>query len=157
MRLQRPDLKYRIDIQLARAHGRQVLLHASSYDVTPGRHKCDKPLDRARIWIYRWNDVSLRVRLPSGCTQQWPRRAMVQEELLHQVCTVTVACGCLDYLNCSLQSDKDQAGAGWINQAHLKSSQPDISIAPQKEISPSPWEKCKSPTLKLAPSTNTGK
>lgn len=32
-----------------------------------------------------------------------------------------------------------------------------ISIAPQKETSPSPWLKCMSPILKLAPSMNTGK
>src|SRR5919107_1935075 len=33
---------------------------------------------------------------------------------------------------------------------------PPISIAPQKVISPSPWEKCRSPMDSLAPSTNTG-
>ncbi len=32
-----------------------------------------------------------------------------------------------------------------------------ISMAPQKETSPSPWLKCMSPILKLAPSMNTGK
>ena len=32
-----------------------------------------------------------------------------------------------------------------------------ISMAPQKETSPSPWLKCMSPILKLAPSTKTGK
>jgi len=33
---------------------------------------------------------------------------------------------------------------------------PPISIAPQKVISPSPWEKCRSPIDSFAPSTNTG-
>lgn len=32
-----------------------------------------------------------------------------------------------------------------------------ISMAPQKETSPSPWLKCMSPILKLAPSMKTGK
>lgn len=34
---------------------------------------------------------------------------------------------------------------------------PAISMAPQKEISPSPWLKCKSPTLNFAPGTRTGR
>ena len=34
---------------------------------------------------------------------------------------------------------------------------PAISMAPQKEISPSPCEKCRSPTLNLAPSTWRGR
>lgn len=34
---------------------------------------------------------------------------------------------------------------------------PAISIAPQNEISPSPWEKCRSPTENLAPGTWTGR
>ncbi len=37
-----------------------------------------------------------------------------------------------------------------------RSMKPPISIAPQKVISPSPWEKCRSPTESFAPSTNTG-
>lgn len=32
-----------------------------------------------------------------------------------------------------------------------------ISMAPQKETSPSPWLKCMSPILRFAPSTKTGK
>jgi hypothetical protein len=34
---------------------------------------------------------------------------------------------------------------------------PAISMAPQKEISPSPCEKCRSPIESFAPSTYTGK
>jgi hypothetical protein len=34
---------------------------------------------------------------------------------------------------------------------------PAISMAPQKEISPSPCEKCRSPTENLAPGTWTGR
>ena len=41
--------------------------------------------------------------------------------------------------------------------ADLSSRKPLISMAPQKETSPSPCEKCMSPMLRLAPSTNTGK
>ena len=37
-----------------------------------------------------------------------------------------------------------------------KSMNPPISIAPQDVISPSPWEKCRSPTERFAPSTKTG-
>ena len=37
-----------------------------------------------------------------------------------------------------------------------KSMNPPISIAPQNVISPSPWEKCRSPTERFAPSTKTG-
>ncbi|SKS77117.1 Uncharacterised protein [Mycobacteroides abscessus subsp. abscessus] len=33
---------------------------------------------------------------------------------------------------------------------------PPISMAPQKVISPSPCEKCRSPTDSLPPGTNTG-
>lgn len=40
---------------------------------------------------------------------------------------------------------------------YLSSRKPLISIAPQKETSPSPWEKCMSPVLRFAPSTNTGR
>uniref|UniRef100_A0A0A9CJ71 Uncharacterized protein n=1 Tax=Arundo donax TaxID=35708 RepID=A0A0A9CJ71_ARUDO len=41
--------------------------------------------------------------------------------------------------------------------SHLSSRNPLISIAPQNETSPSPWEKCISPVLRFAPSTNTGR
>jgi hypothetical protein len=34
---------------------------------------------------------------------------------------------------------------------------PAISMAPQNEISPSPWEKWRSPTENLAPATWTGR
>ena len=37
-----------------------------------------------------------------------------------------------------------------------KSMKPPISIAPQNVISPSPWEKCRSPPDRFAPSTCTG-
>ena len=42
-------------------------------------------------------------------------------------------------------------------EIYLRSRKPLISIAPQNETSPSPWEKCISPVLRLAPSTNTGR
>lgn len=42
-------------------------------------------------------------------------------------------------------------------ECYLSSRKPLISIAPQNEISPSPWEKCMSPVLKFAPSTKTGR
>jgi hypothetical protein len=37
-----------------------------------------------------------------------------------------------------------------------KSMKPPISMAPQKVISPSPWEKWRSPPESLAPDTCTG-
>ncbi|BBN69640.1 hypothetical protein Prudu_1072S000700 [Prunus dulcis] len=40
---------------------------------------------------------------------------------------------------------------------HDNRRKPLISIAPQNEISPSPWEKCMSPVLRFAPSMNTGR
>lgn len=40
---------------------------------------------------------------------------------------------------------------------YFSSRKPLISIAPQNEISPSPCEKCMSPVLRFAPSTNTGR
>lgn len=40
---------------------------------------------------------------------------------------------------------------------NLMAITPAISMAPQKEISPSPWLKCRSPTLNFAPLTCTGR
>jgi hypothetical protein len=37
-----------------------------------------------------------------------------------------------------------------------ESMNPPISMAPQKVISPSPWEKCRSPPENSAPGTCTG-
>ena len=39
----------------------------------------------------------------------------------------------------------------------LRSRKPDISMAPQKETSPSPCEKCMSPIERLPPGTKTGR
>lgn len=45
----------------------------------------------------------------------------------------------------------------WKMDIYLSSRKPLISIAPQNDTSPSPWEKCISPVLRFAPSTNTGR
>ena len=43
-----------------------------------------------------------------------------------------------------------------LMRSTCRSMNPPISIAPQNVISPSPWEKCRSPNESFAPSTKTG-
>ena len=56
------------------------------------------------------------------------------------------------------RAGQGRAGQGRAGQAYLRVRKAaHISMAPQKETSPSPWLKCMSPIDRFAPSTNTGK